>query len=150
MGTDQSEPGAASMKPRRLLDQVRDAIHRKHYSYRTEQAYVHWIKRFIYFSDKRHPKDLDAAETTAFLNHLAGERDVAASTQNQALSALLFLYKEVLAQPLPWLDKLERAKRPARLPGVLTRLESGHGDVEMPDALARKYPKAPYGASRPL
>ena len=227
MGTDQSEAGAAGARPPRLLDQVRDAIRRKHYSYRTEQAYVHWIKRFIYFSDKRHPKDLGAAEVTAFLNHLASERNVAAATQNQGLSALLFLYKEVLAEPLPWLDGLERAKRPARLPSVLTRsetrrllaqlhgarwlmasllygaglrlreclklrvkdvdfeyrqilvrdgkggkdrvtmlpqsvieplkhhlvhakalherdLESGHGDVELPDALARKYPKAPY------
>ena len=102
------------VKPPRLLDQVRDAIRRKHYSYRTEQAYVHWIKRFIYFSGKRHPRDLGALEVTAFLNHLSGERDVAAATQNQALSALLFLYKEVLALPLPWLNGLDHAKRPAR------------------------------------
>src|ERR1700694_3877524 len=107
----------------RLLDQVRDAIRENHYSYRAEQAYVHCIKRFIYFSGKRHPKDLGAAEVTAFLNHLAAERDVAAATQNQALSALLFLYKEALGQPLPWLEGLDRAKRPARLPTVLTRAE---------------------------
>ena len=215
-----------SHKPR-LLQQVRDAIARRHYSYRTEQAYVHWIKRFIYFSGKRHPADLGAQEVTAFLNHLAQDRDVAAATQNQALSALLFLYREVLGAPLPWLDALERAKRPARLPSVLTRAEvqrilaqlngakwlmasllygaglrlreclnlrvkdvdfdyrqifvrdgkgakdrvtmlpgsvieplrcqleyakalherdlaSGHGDVELPHALARKYPRAPY------
>jgi integron integrase len=206
---------------------VRDAIRRKHYSPRTEQAYVHWIKRFIYFTGKRHPSELGAAEVTAFLNHLAGERDVAAATQNQALSALLFLYREAMGQPLPWLEGLDRAKRPARLPTVLTVAEarrllsnlqgarwlmasllygaglrlreclklrvkdvdfgyrqvlvrdgkggkdrvtmlpesvaeplkhhlvhvralhdrdiaSGHGDVELPDALARKYPKAPY------
>ena len=214
-------------KAPRLLEQVRLAIGRRHYSPRTEEAYVHWIKRFIYFSDKRHPKDLGAAEVTAFLNHLSGERNVAASTQNQALSALLFLYKEVLGEALPWLDGLDRARRPARMPSVLSRAEmqrllshlegarwlmasllygaglrlreclklrvkdvdfdyrqilirdgkgakdrvtmlpqsvieplkhhlvrvkalherdlaSGHGDVELPDALARKYPKAPY------
>jgi integron integrase len=213
--------------PPKLLDQVRAAIARRHYSYRTEQQYVHWIKRFIFFTDKRHPRDLGAPEVTAFLNHLAQERNVAAATQNQALSALLFLYREVLDQPLPWLDALDRAKRPARLPTVLTKAEvqrillqlhgtrwvmasllygaglrlreclqlrvkdvdfeyrqltvrdgkgakdrvtmlptavieplkrqleharelherdlaSGRGDVELPDALARKYPKAPY------
>jgi site-specific recombinase XerD len=95
---------------------VRNAIRRRHYSDRTEETYVHWIKRFIYFSGRRHPAEMRAEEVTAFLNHLASEREVAAATQNQALSALLFLYKEVLAQPLPWLDGLERAKRPARMP----------------------------------
>ena len=211
----------------KLLDQVRDSIRRRHYSRRTEEAYVHWIKRFIFFQDRKHPRDMGQAEVTSFLNHLARERGVAASTQNQALSALLFLYKEALAQPLPWLDKLDRARRPARVPTVLTRAEaqrllaglhgmrwlmasllygsglrlreclklrvkdvdfeyrqlivrdgkgakdrvtmlpqsvieplkshleraqalhardlaSGHGDVELPDALARKYPRAPY------
>ena len=107
-------------KAQRLLDQVRSAIERKHYSDRTADTYVHWIKRFIYFSGKRHPGGLGALEVTAFLNHLAQERNVAAATQNQALSALLFLYKEVLGQPLPWLDALDRAKRPARLPTVLS------------------------------
>ena len=214
-------------KPPRLLDQVRDAIRRRNYSYRTEEAYVNWIRRFIYFSGRRHPAELGAAEVTAFVSHLARERDVAAATQNQALSALLFLYKVVLGQPLPWLDELERAKRPARLPTVLTRGEverllaamrgtkwlmasllygsglrlteclklrvkdidfgygqilvrdgkgakdrvtmlpaslveplkrqlqvakvlhdadvaAGYGEVELPDALARKYPRAPY------
>jgi site-specific recombinase XerD len=114
---------AGSAKPPRLLVQVREAIRRRNYSYRTEEAYVQWIRRFIYFSAKRHPLELGAAEVTAFLNHLARERDVAAATQNQALSALPFLYKEVLKQPLPWLDELERAKRPARLPTVLSRAE---------------------------
>jgi integron integrase len=206
---------------------VRDAIRRRNYSYRTEDAYVQWIRRFIHFSGKRHPLELGAAEVTAFLNHLARERNVAAATQNQALSALLFLYREVLQQPLPWLDQLERAKRPARLPTVLSPAEvrrllaamqgtkwlmasllygaglrlteclklrvkdvdfeyrqivvrdgkgakdrvtmlplsvleplkrqlalakamheadlaAGYGDVELPDALARKYPRAPY------
>ena len=107
----------------RLLDVVRDAIRRRHYSLRTEQSYVHWIRRFIYFSGRRHPRELGAPEVTAFLNHLARERSVAASTQNQALSALLFLYREALRTPLPWLDDLERAQRPARLPTVLTAVE---------------------------
>ena len=222
-----SEEGQSHVRAPRLLEQVQDAVRRKHYSRRTEQAYSHWIKRFIFFSDKRHPRDLGAAEVTAFLSHLARERDVAAATQNQALAALLFLYKEVLGQPLPWLDQIDRAKRPARLPTVLSvpeiqrllaamqgtkwlmasllygaglrlreclklrvkdldfdyrqilirdakggrdrvtmlpasvieplrehlarakllherDLASGHGDVELPDALSRKYPKAPY------
>jgi integron integrase len=211
----------------RLLEQVREAVRRRHYSRRTEDTYVHWIRRFIFFSGKRHPRELGAAEATAFLNHLAVERQVASATQNQALSALLFLYKEVLSMPLPWLDGLERAKRPARLPTVLTveevqrllaqlhgarwlmasllygaglrlreclklrvkdvdfgyrqilvrdgkggkdrvtmlpgsvieplrrhlervrelhrrDLAEGFGDVELPDAIARKYPRAPY------
>ncbi len=84
---------------------------------------MHWIRRFVFFTGKRHPRELGAAEVTAFLNHLARERNVAAATQNQALSALLFLYREVLALPLPWLDELERVQRPGRLPTVLTRGE---------------------------
>ena len=104
----------------RLLEMARDAIRRRHYSYRTEQAYLHWMKRFILFSGKRHPSELGGAEVTAFLNHLAVERTVAAATQNQALAALLFLYKEVLGQALPWLNGIEHAKRPARKPTVLT------------------------------
>jgi integron integrase len=115
--------GARSSERPRLLHSVREAIRRRHYSPRTEEAYVQWIRRFIYFSGKRHPMELGAAEVTAFLNHLACDRNVAASTQNQALSALLFLYREVLETPRPWLDGLERAQRPARLPTVLTREE---------------------------
>ena len=227
MSNSTNEEGAASPARPRLLDQVRNAIRRKHYSLRTEEAYVHWIKRFIYFHSKRHPRDLGEAEVTGFLNHLARERGVASSTQNQALSALLFLYKEVLVTPLAWLAGLDRAKRPARVPSVLTAAEvrgllsrldgtkwlmtsllygaglrlreclklrvkdvefsyrqilvrdakggkdrvtmlpesvieplkahlvrtkalheadlaAGYGDVEMPDALARKYPRAAY------
>ena len=109
---------------RRLLDRVRDAIRRLHYSRRTEETYIHWIKRFIFFSNRRHPKEMGAAEVTAFLNHLARERSVAAATQNQALSALLFMYKEVLAEPLPWLDELDRVKKPADRKS--TRLNSSH------------------------
>ena len=108
----------------KLFDHVRDAIRRLHYSRRTEETYVQWMKRFIGFSGKRHPRTLGATEVTALLNHLAVERHVAAATQNQALAALLFLYKEVLAVPLPWLDGLDRAKRPLRKPTVLTSLEA--------------------------
>lgn len=108
----------------RLLDLVREAIRRRHYSPRTEEAYVHWVKRFILFSGKRHPVGLGAADVTAFLNYLVRERNVAASTQNQALAAILFLYKEVLAQPLPWLLELDHAKRPVRRPTVLTPAEA--------------------------
>jgi site-specific recombinase XerD len=115
--------GGDATKPARLLDQVRAAIRRRNYSHRTEDVYVQWIRRFIYFSGKRHPAELGGEEVTAFLNYLAGERNVAAATQNQALSALLFLYKAVLEQSLPWLKGLERAKRPAHVPTVLTRNE---------------------------
>ena len=107
----------------KLLDQVRAKIRVKHYSIRTEQAYVDWIKRFIVHFDKRHPRDLGAVDVEAFLTHLAVERQVAASTQNQAKSAILFLYREVLAQELPWLDNVEPAKPPQRLPVVLTQAE---------------------------
>jgi len=122
MSQEQVRPRADDERPR-LLDAVRDAVRRRHYSYRTEQTYVDWIRRFIRYSGKRHPRTFGAAEVTAFLNHLAREREVAAATQNQALAALLFLYKEVLVQPLPWLDGLERAKRPLHRPTVLTQAE---------------------------
>ena len=219
-----SKPG--SERPR-LLDSLRETIRARHYSRRTEETYLQWMKRFIVFSGKRHPRELGAAEVTAFLNHLALERHVAAATQNQALAALLFLYKEVLGEPLPWLDDIVHAKRPIRRPTVLTAEEAqrllaqlrgpkwlmasllygaglrlreclnlrvkdvdfgyrqilvrdgkggkdrvtilpqqvveplrahldrvkalherdlaeGYGDVELPDAIARKYPRAPY------
>jgi integron integrase len=109
-------------KPK-LLDQIRDVIRRKHFSIRTEQTYVDWARRFILFHNKRHPRDMAEAEVTAFLTHLARDGRVAASTQNQALSALLFLYKEVLKQEIGWLEGVERAKPSARLPVVLTRDE---------------------------
>ena len=104
----------------RLLDRVRDAIRLRHYSYRTEQAYVDWIKRYIWFHDKRHPAEMGAAEVTAFLTHLASDRSVSASTQNQALSALLFLYGAVLEVKLPWMGEIQHAKRPVRVPVVLS------------------------------
>ena len=109
--------------PPKLLDQVRDRIRVKHYSIRTETQYVQWIKRFILYHGKRDPQEMSAAEVEAFLTHLAVEGRVSASTQNQALSALLFLYKEVLAIDLPWLGNVVRAKQPKRLPVVLTRSE---------------------------
>jgi integron integrase len=109
--------------PPKLLDQVRDRIRVKHYSIRTETQYVQWTKRFILFHGKRHPRDMGPKEIEAFLTHLAVEGNVSASTQNQALSALLFLYREVLEMKVPWLDKVVRAKQPQRLPVVLTKQE---------------------------
>ena len=108
---------------RKLLDQVRDTIRRKHFSIRTEQSYTEWIRRFILFHNKRHPREMAEPEVTEFLTHLARDGHVAASTQNQALSALLFLYKEALKQEIGWLEGVQRAKRPSRLPVVLTRDE---------------------------
>jgi integron integrase len=104
----------------RLLNRVRDKIRLKHYSIRTEQAYVDWIKRFIWFHGKRHPATLGATEVEAFLTDLAVVRQVAGPTQNQAKSALLFLYKEVLGIDLPWLERVESARASQRLPVVLT------------------------------
>jgi integron integrase len=111
------------LPPPKLLDQVRDKIRVKHYSIRTETQYLQWIKRFIFFHGKQHPRDLGATEVEAFLTHLATEGNVSASTQNQALSALLFLYREVLGIDLPWMDSMVRAKKPQRLPVVLNRSE---------------------------
>jgi integron integrase len=107
----------------RLLDQVRDRLRTLHYSYRTEQQYLFWIKRFIVFHGKRHPSGMAAAEVEEFLSHLAVDRKVSASTQNQALAAILFLYKKVLQVELPWLDGIVRAKRSTYLPVVLTTAE---------------------------
>ncbi|RIA31593.1 integron integrase [Ectopseudomonas oleovorans] len=106
-------------KPR-LLDQMRDRIRLKHYSIRTERVYCEWVKRFIRFHRYRHPQDMGTAEVEAFLTDLAVRRDVSASTQNQALAALLFLYKEVQGLDLPWLADIVRAKKPQRLPVVLS------------------------------
>ena len=117
------EPEPPLARPPRLLDLVRDAIRARHYSRRTEKAHVGWIRRYIFFHGKRHPAEMGAAEITAFLSSLAVQGNVAASTQNQALSAVLFLYRDVLEQDVPWLDDIVRAKRPERLPVVLTRGE---------------------------
>jgi integron integrase len=109
-------------RPKKFLDQVRDALRLKHYSIRTENSYVNWIRRYILFHGKRHPNEMDAAEVEAFLTHLAVNEHVAASTQNQAFSALLFLYREVLHKDLGSIDAL-RAKKPKHLPTVLTKEE---------------------------
>src|SRR5437868_7953195 len=113
----------AADKPKKLLERVRDVIRVKHYSLRTERTYCDWIERFIRFHRMRHPSEMGAAEVGEFLTHLARDGHVAASTQNQALSALLFLYKQVLKEEIGWLEDVERAKKPARLPVVLTRDE---------------------------
>ncbi|HEU5138047.1 MAG TPA: integron integrase [Steroidobacteraceae bacterium] len=111
-----------SNKPR-LLDQLRAEIHKRHYSYRTEKQYVGWVRRYIHFHQLRHPADLGADHIEAFLSNLATERNVAAATQAQALAALLFLYNRVLNVDLPWLANVTRARRPKRLPIVLSRTE---------------------------
>lgn len=113
----------ASSHPPKLLDQLRGRIRVKHYSIRTEQAYVHWVKRYLFFHGMRHQNLMGKVEIEKFLTSLAVERNVSASTQSQALSALLFLYREVLKVDLPWLSELTRAKKPARLPTVLTQQE---------------------------
>ena len=113
----------SNLPPPKLLDLVRGKIRVKHYSIRTEQAYLDWIKRYILHFDKQHPSEHGAPQVEAFLTHLAMVGKVSASTQNQAKSALLFLYKEVLGTELPWLDKIESAKTSKRLPVVLTREE---------------------------
>lgn len=118
-------PAASSSNPRpqRLLDQMRERIRVLHYSIRTEHAYVDWIRRFVLHHNKRHPRDMGAAHVEQFLSYLAAERNVSASTQNQAKAALLFLYKEVLNIQLPWLAQVTSAKASKRLPVVLTQRE---------------------------
>ena len=105
-----------SAKPR-LLDMVRSAIRVRHYSYRTEQQYIGWIRRYIVFHGLRHPREMGGPEIEQFLTHLARDRNVAAPTQTQALAALLFLYRHVLAMDLPWVDKVVRARQAAALAG---------------------------------
>jgi integron integrase len=118
------KPPVAASRPPRLLDEVRARLRLKHYSFRTEQAYIGWIRRYILANGKRHPRDMDAAEVERFLSDLAVRGQVSASTQNQALSALLFLYREVLGTDLPWMENVVRAKRPKHLPVVLSRTET--------------------------
>jgi integron integrase len=109
--------------PLRLLDRVRELIRIRHYSIRTEHAYLQWIRRFILLHGKRHPQDMGADELTAFLSNLAVQHHVSASTQNQALHAILFLYRDVLKINLPWLSEVQRAKKPQHLPVVFNRDE---------------------------
>lgn len=118
------EVKAVSQDSPRLLDRVRAEIRLRHYSLRTEQSYVDWARRFILFHHKRHPSEMGAIEIKDFLSHLAVDRGVSASTQNQAKSALLFLYREVLKVELPWLDEIVVAKSAKRLPVVLTQVEA--------------------------
>lgn len=116
-------PDPSSPKPKKLLDQLRDAIRLKHYSYSTEKTYLHWVRRYIFYHNKRHPAEMGVAEIEAFLTHLAKDEHVSASTQNQALNALLFLYRNVLQIDLPVPLHALRAKRSEHLPTVLSKDE---------------------------
>ena len=136
----QSPPASVAAQiaqPPKLLDRLRAAIRVRHYSLATERTYVGWVKRFIYFHQKRHPQDIGAAEVEAFLSALATELNVSASTQNQAMHAILFLYRDVLGVTLPWLDGITRAKINKRLPVVLTVAET--------QALLRRLPNDTNG-----
>ena len=137
-------------RPPRLLDQVRDCLRARHYSLRTEETYLHWIKRFIRFHGKRHPRDMGAPEVASFLSHLATELEIAAATQNLALAAILFLYKEVLEVDLPWLKDVVRAKRPLRLPTVLTVPEVEALLANLDDDLAGLVVRLLYGTGMRL
>ncbi len=118
-----NESGLPSDKKQKLIERFRAVMRALHYSRRTEKTYWHWIRCFIFFHGKRHPAEMGAPEITAFLSSLATQRNVAAATQNQALAAVLFLYKQVLGVQLPWMDEIVRAQRPVRIPTVLTEAE---------------------------
>jgi integron integrase len=120
IGAPPLEPPAT---PPRLLDQMREHIRLRHYSLRTERTYLDWVRRYVRFHGLKHPRELGAEHVTAFLSSLANQRNVSASTQNQALAAILFLYRDVMRVELPWLHEVTRARRPRRLPVVLTRAE---------------------------
>lgn len=120
-------------KPRTLFTAIRDQVRLRHYSLRTEKTYIEWTRRYIRFCGGRHPRELGATEITTFLTHLAVDLKISASTQNQALAALLFLYRDVLQLDLPWLDQVVRATRPRRLPVVLTRDEIRRVFVNLED-----------------
>lgn len=123
MHTTVSAPPPVRTQPPKLIDQLRERLRTLHYSLRTEDVYVDWVRRFILFNGRRHPRDMGAPEVEAFLTHLAVERKVSASTQNQARAAIIFLYREVLAIELPWLQSVVSAKKTVRLPVVLTERE---------------------------
>ena len=125
MATPPVNAADTSSVPRqpKLLERLRVHLRTRHYSIRTEQAYIDWARRFILYHNKRHPQEMGAVEVEAFLSHLAVDRQVSASTQNQAKAALLYLYRQVLGVELPWLDEVVQAKRPRRLPVVLTQVE---------------------------
>lgn len=136
------------LKPR-LLDQVREALRLRHYSLRTEESYVQWVKRFILFHGKRHPSEMGEQEVTAFLTHLAVDKHVSPSTQNQALSAILFLYKQVMERDLAWLDGVVRAKRHERIPEVLSPPQV-HSLLENLDGTYRLMAQLLYGTGMRL
>jgi integron integrase len=121
---DKSDTTDTVQRQPKLLDRVRDRIRVKHYSRSTEKTYIYWIRFYIHFHGLRHPQEMGASEIEAFLSHLATQREVAAGTQNQAMHALLFLYREVLGVELPWLDGITRAKPSKRIPTVLTVAET--------------------------
>lgn len=131
--------------PPKLLALMREKIRINHYSIRTETQYLQWAKRYILFHHKRHPKEMGGKEVEAFLSHLAVEGNVSASTQNQALSALLFLYRVVLEQDLPWMEDVIRAKKPKKLPVVLSRQEVVLLMAAMPEGICRLVVRLLYG-----
>ncbi len=133
-----------------LLEVVRQRIRARHYSRRTEQAYVGWIRRFVLANGRRHPRELGRVEIELFLTRLATRANVSASTQNQALSALLFLYREVLGIQLPWMDEVVRAKRPRRLPVVLSIEEVGRLIGAMPEGTTELMARLLYGTGMRL
>jgi integron integrase len=137
--------GITEPPPRKLLDRVSDAIRVKHYSYQTEKSYVQWVRRYILFHNKRHPSEMGGDEVNAFLTHLAVSENVAASTQNQALCAILFLYREVLQQELDLNLDAVRAKRPKRLPTVLT-VEEVRAVLQQMDGVSQLVAKLLYGS----
>lgn len=142
--------GVTRQNPPRLLEQVRQQIRVRHYSIRTEQAYIGWIRRFILASGKRHPSEMGAKEVEAFLTGLATEGNVSAATQNQALSALLFLYRNVLDIELPWMEEVVRAKRPRRLPVVLSQDEVARLLSAMPEGNLDLMARLLYGTGMRL
>ncbi len=149
---DYTPQSAGVLEPRspRLLDLVRERIRLRHYSIRTEQAYVGWIRRFILANGRRHPRELGAKEVEVFLTRLATQGKVAAATQNQALSALLFLYRVVLEIELPWMEDVVRAKRPRRLPVVLSQEEVACILAAMPEGLPELMGRLLYGTGMRL
>jgi integron integrase len=134
----------------KLLDQVREVMRFRHYSIRTEEAYIHWVKRFIFFHNRRHPREMGAAEIRAFLTHLAVNRNVACSTQNQALNALVFLYRAVLRIEPGEFGEIERARKPERLPVVLTKEEVGRLFKALPAGTVGLMARLLYGTGMRL
>ncbi len=144
------DAGVTGPRPPRLLEMVRQQIRLRHYSVRTEQAYVGWVRRFVLANGKRHPREMGAEEVEAFLSDLAITGNVAPATQNQALSALLFLYKQVLGIELPWMEQVVRAKRPRRLPVVLSTEEVARLLAAIPDGTTAVMAQLLYGTGMRL